>query len=190
MAALRASPLHFAGNVGRRTADALIFCKREGGGEFTRFSPAPGERTRLVLSGEFISLGPTSGGFWTRIDAPIEAQQVRFKALGISDEAWLDWRVRRRGYDDQFRGWDGLATGFLTAGVPSRPSPGRAPSQGPAHPARCVRVGALGFGMLLPFVLINHNERHQLPLIAVQSVALGACVQAFIDRRKQERAAP
>jgi hypothetical protein len=36
--------------------------------------------------------------------------------------------------------------------------------------------------MLLPFVLVNHNDRHQLPLIAMQAVAIGACAQACADR--------
>ena len=40
--------------------------------------------------------------------------------------------------------------------------------------------------MLLPFVLVNHNERHQLPLIAMQAVAIGACAQALADRLGQE----
>ena len=40
----------------------------------------------------------------------------------------------------------------------------------------------IAFGMLLPFVLVNHNDRHQLPLIAVQAVAIGACAQALARR--------
>jgi hypothetical protein len=39
-------------------------------------------------------------------------------------------------------------------------------------------AAAIAFGMLLPFVLVNHNERHQLPLVAMQAVAIGACAQA------------
>jgi hypothetical protein len=37
--------------------------------------------------------------------------------------------------------------------------------------------------MLLPFVLVNHNERHQLPLVGMQAVAIGAFAQALADRR-------
>jgi hypothetical protein len=44
--------------------------------------------------------------------------------------------------------------------------------------------------MLLPFVLVNHNERHQLPLVAMQAVAVGACVQACADRLGRRPAAP
>jgi hypothetical protein len=36
--------------------------------------------------------------------------------------------------------------------------------------------------MLLPFVLVNHNERHQLPILAKQAVAIGALAQAAADR--------
>jgi hypothetical protein len=44
--------------------------------------------------------------------------------------------------------------------------------------------------MLLPYVLVNHNERHQLPLVAMQAVALGACAQAFADRSRPLRTTP
>ena len=44
--------------------------------------------------------------------------------------------------------------------------------------------------MLLPFVLVNHNERHQLPLLAMQAVAIGACVQAAVERYRSRPAAP
>ena len=51
-------------------------------------------------------------------------------------------------------------------------------------------AAAIAFGMLLPFVLVNHNERHQLPLIAMQAVAIGACAQALADRRGPATGAP
>jgi hypothetical protein len=44
--------------------------------------------------------------------------------------------------------------------------------------------------MLLPFVLVNHNERHQLPLIAMQAVAIGAFAQACAGRLRGPCAAP
>jgi hypothetical protein len=192
LAALQSAPLHFAANIGRRVADALVFCRREGGGEFTRFRPAPEDRRRLVDSGEFISLGAFSGGFWTRVDTPVVEERARFHALGLSDESgvWGDWAQKRLGFDEQFRGFAGIAVGFLTAGIPVAALLLSALLRGGrlAPPAAC--AAAIGFGMLLPFVLVNHNERHQLPLLAMQAVAIGACVQAAVERYRSRPAAP
>jgi hypothetical protein len=44
--------------------------------------------------------------------------------------------------------------------------------------------------MLLPYVLVNHNERHQLPLGAMQAVAIGALVQAAATRARGRAPAP
>ena len=44
VAALRAAPGHFMGNVLRRSMDAAVFCRREGGGAFTRRVFSPGGR--------------------------------------------------------------------------------------------------------------------------------------------------
>jgi hypothetical protein len=192
LAALRAAPLHFAGNVLRRAADAAVFCRREGGGEFTRFRPPPADRLRLTASGEFISLGPDAGGFWTRIDAPPAAERGKLHGLGLSDEAgaWRDWAEKRRGYDGQFRGPGGLAAGLLTAGIPVAALLLGALLRGGRLIAPAAWAAAIGLGMLLPFVLVNHNERHQLPLIAMQAVAIGACAQACADRLRGAPAAP
>jgi hypothetical protein len=192
LAAIRAAPLHFAANIARRAADAVVFCRREGGGEFTRLKTLPADRMKLVSSGEFISLGADGGGFWTRIDTPPGEEMARLHGLGLSNEAgiWRDWAEKRRGFDDQFRGPAGLATGFLTAGVPVAALLLAALLRGGRLIAPAAFAGAIAFGMLLPFVLVNHNERHQLPLIAMQAVAIGACAQALADRRRPETAAP
>jgi len=184
LAALRAAPLHFAGNVGRRAADAAVFCRREGGGEFTRFRFRQDDARRLVASGELIILGQSAGALWTRIDADPGDASRRLHRLGLADEGaiWGDWADKRLAYDARFRGARGIAAGFLSAGVPFGAllltgllGRGRLP------PA-AAWAAAIGFGMLLPFVLVNHNERHQLPLVAMQSAAIGACVQACARR--------
>ena len=192
LAAIRAAPLHFAGNIARRAANAAIFCQREGGGEFTRLVTAQSDRAKLVASGEFISLGAGGGGFWTRIDAPPEEEAARLHALGLSDEAgiWRDWAEKRRGFDDQFRGPAGLAAGFLTAGIPVAALLLAALLRAGSLIAPAAFAAAIASGMLLPFVLVNHNERHQLPLIAMQAVAIGACAQALAARRPAAGAAP
>jgi hypothetical protein len=145
-----------------------------------------------VDSGEFISLGAFSGGFWTRVDTPVVEERARFHALGLSDESgvWGDWAQKRLGFDEQFRGFAGIAVGFLTAGIPVAALLLSALLRGGrlAPPAAC--AAAIGFGMLLPFVLVNHNERHQLPLLAMQAVAIGACVQAAVERYRSRPAAP
>jgi hypothetical protein len=192
LAAIGAAPLHFVGNVGRRLADAAVFCRREGGGEFTRLKTQPSDRMKLVASGEFISLGAQGGGFWTRIDAPPEAEREKFHGLGLSDEAgiWSDWAEKRRGFDSEFRGAAGLATGLLTAGVPVAALLLSALLRGGRFAPPAGWAAVIAFGMLLPFVLVNHNERHQLPLIAMQAVAIGACVQACVDRLRARPATP
>src|ERR1022692_2254751 len=192
LAALRSAPLHFAGNVLRRAADAAVFCRREGGGEFTRFRFRQDDAVRLVASGELILLGQSGNGLWTRIDADPSDVSARLHRLGLADEgaAWRDWADKRLAFDARFRGAGGIAIGFLTAGIPVAAlllcallGGGR-----PAPPAAW--AAAIGFGMLLPFVLVNHNERHQLPLVAMQAVAVGACVQACADRLGRRPAAP
>jgi hypothetical protein len=192
LAAIRAAPLHFAANIARRAADAAIFCRREGGGEFTRLKTLPADRTKLVASGQFISLGAEGGGFWTRIDTPPAAELSRLHSLGLSDEAgiWRDWAEKRRGYDDQFRGPAGLAAGLLTAGIPVAALLLAALLRGGRLIPPAALAAAISFGMLLPFVIVNHNERHQLPLIAMQAVAIGACAQAIADRRRARPASP
>ena len=70
LAVLRRDPLHFAGNVLRRAVDAAVFCKREGGGAFTRARLGPGDAARLASAGELIPVGASGDSFWTRIDAP------------------------------------------------------------------------------------------------------------------------
>ncbi len=184
VAALRAAPGHFGGIVLRRAADAAVFCRREGGGAFTHKTFLQADAVRLVAAGELILLGQSGGGLWARIDADPRAESEKFHRLGLAQEdaVWRDWAAKRLEFDARFRGPAAIATGFLTAGVPiaallvcaflsgGRPSP-------PAGWA-----AAIGFGMLLPYVLVNHNERHQLPLVAMQAVAVGACAQACAGR--------
>jgi hypothetical protein len=188
-AALRAHPGHFAANVLRRAGDALVFCKREGGGAFTSAHLGPADAARLASAGELIPVG-ASGFFWTRIDSPPAYEFGLFRRLGLADmpEAWADWSAKRLAYDAQYRGLLGNATGFLTAGLPVAALLMAALLGGGRLPAPAAWAAAIALGMLLPFILVNHNDRHQLPLIAMQSVAIGACAQAVILRRA--RAAP
>jgi hypothetical protein len=181
--AIRADPLHFAGNVLRRAADAVVFCRREGGGEFTRARFLPRDQALLSASGELIPMGP-SGSLWARIDAPPGLERERLHALRLGDEAaaWDDWSEKRLAFDAQFRGAGAVATGFLTAGFPVAALLLSALLRGGRVAPPAGWAAAIGIGMLLPFVLVNHNERHQLPLIALQAVAIGALAQACADR--------
>jgi hypothetical protein len=182
--ALRASPAHFAGNVLRRAAAALVFCRREGGGAWTRFAFAPGDLARLSAAGELIPTG-AGGALWARIDAPVGSERARLAALGLSQEpaVWGDWSSKRLAYDAEFRGPAGLALGFLTAGVPTAALLLAALLSGGRPGAAALWAAAIAFGMLLPYVLVNHNERHQLPLLPMQAVAVGALLQAAAGRR-------
>jgi hypothetical protein len=183
LAALRADPLHFAGNVMRRLGAAVVFCRREGGGQATDFHFGAGDWARLVTSGELITIGPT-GGLWTRIDATPLSERMKLHELGLRDEAGIlrDWSEKRLLYDEQFLGFRGIALGFLTAGVPVAALLLSALLLGGRLAPPAAWAAAIAFGMLLPFVLVNHNDRHQLPLVAMQAVAIGACAQAFAGR--------
>src|SRR5580658_8873933 len=183
VAALRADPLHFAGNVMRRLAAAVVFCRREGGGQATNLHFSAGDWARLVASGELITVGP-AGGIWTRIDAPPLAERERLHQLGLRDEAGIlrDWSERRLDYDEQFRGPGGIALGFATAGLPVAALLLSALLLGGRLAPPAAWAALIAFGMLLPYVLVNHNDRHQLPLVAMQAVAIGACAQAAVRR--------
>ncbi len=192
VAALRSDPLHFAGNVLRRTGDAFVFCKREGGGAFTRAHFGPGDAQRLAAAGELIEVGPSGDALWTRIDAPPSYEREKLRSLGLRDEsaAWLDWLDKRLAFDARFRSAGALAVGFLTAGLPVAALLLSALLRGGRLAPPAAWAGAIGLGMLLPFILINHNERHQLPLLAMQAVAIGALAQACADRLRGRSPAP
>jgi hypothetical protein len=181
--ALRADPLHFAANVMRRLGAAVAFCRREGGGEATSFPFRTDDAARLSAAGELITMGPSSA-LWTRIDADPSLEDVKLGRLGLAERDAIegDWAARRIAYDGQFRGVAGLSLGLITAGVPVAAlliaallSSGRL-----APPAAW--AAAIAFGMLLPYVLVNHNDRHQASIIAMQSVAFGAFAQALASR--------
>jgi hypothetical protein len=184
LAALRADPLHFAANVLRRTGIAVVYCRREGGGESTRFRFLPDDAARLAGAGLLIPFGVGSG-LWTRIDtAPGEARW-KLHQLGLRDEAAIaaDWAARRAAYDREFFGAWPLALGFLTAGLPVAALLAAALLGHGRLAPPAAWAAAIAFGMLLPYVLVNNNDRHQLPLLALQAVALGALAQAWAARR-------
>jgi hypothetical protein len=136
-----------------------------------------------VTSGELITVGPT-GGLWTRIDTPPLAERARLHELGLRDEAGIlrDWSERRLDYDAQYRGPAGIAVGFATAGLPVAALLISALLLGGRLAPPAAWAAMIAFGMLLPYVLVNHNDRHQLPLVAMQAVAIGACAQAIAGR--------
>ena len=86
--ARRGRPARRARCISRATScagamDAAVFCRREGGGAFTRKAFLPrATRSRLVASGELISSGQSGGGLWTRIDADPAAEQREVPPAG------------------------------------------------------------------------------------------------------------
>jgi hypothetical protein len=185
LAALRSDPMHFAGNVMRRLGSAAVFSRRDGGGEMTDFHFAAGDWARLVNAGELITIGPI-GGLWTRIDAPPFTERLKLQHLGLRDEAAIlrDWSQKRLAYDSDYFSTRGLALAFLVSGLPVAALLVSALLRGGRLAPPAAWATAIAFGMLLPFVLVNHNERHQLPLIAMQAVAVGACAQALVGRTR------
>ena len=189
VAAIRRDPLHFAANIVRRIGVAAVFCPREGGGQPTHAPFAAADQALLVQSGELISFRP-SGGLWTRMDAPIPFEFHKLHALGLKDPegVWRDWSEKRLAYDAQFRGPAGTALGYLTAGVPVLALLLSAVLLGGRLAPPAAWAATIATAMLLPFVLVNHNERHQLPILAKQAVAIGAFAQAAADRLGRGRA--
>jgi len=190
-AALRADPAHFAGNVLRRLEAAAVYCRREGGGRATSYRFGAGDWARLVTSGELITTGPASA-LWTRIDAAPGAERARLHELGLRDEAGVmrDWSEKRLAYDAEFLSLRGMATGFLTAGMPVAALLLAALLGGGRLAPPAAWATLIAFGMLLPYVLVNHNDRHQLPLIGMQAVAIGAFAQALSGRLRGGPATP
>jgi hypothetical protein len=191
LAALGSDPLHFAGNVMRRLGAAAVFMRREGGGQMTDFHFATGDWARLVNSGELITIGPT-GGLWTRIDTPPFTERMKLHQLGLRDEAAIlrDWSEKRLAYDSEHFTAGAVALGFLVSGVPVAALLLAALLRGGRLAPPAAWAAVIASGMLLPFVLVNHNERHQLPLVAMQAVAIGACLQAASDRLRRGPATP
>lgn len=190
LAALRADPGHFIGNILRRAGDALVFCRREGGGAATRLHLRQEDAVRLVASGDLILLGQSGSGLWARIDADPAEMSARLHAMHLVDEGavWRDWAEKRLAFDAAYRGPAAIVTGFLTAGVPVAALLFCALLAGGWPPSPAAWATLIGFGMLLPFVLVNHNERHQLPLVGLQAVAIGSLVQAGAARIRRRAA--
>ncbi len=189
LAEIRRDPLHFAANIVRRIKVAAVFCPREGGGQPTQAAFGAADQALLVNSGELISLG-SAGGLWTRMDAPIPSAFHKLHALGLKDPegVWGDWSEKRLAYDAQFRSTAGTALGYLTAGVPFLALLLSAVLLGGRLAPPAAWAATIATAMLLPFILVNHNERHQLPILAKQAVAIGAFAQAAADRLVRGRA--
>ena len=191
LAALRADPLHFGANILRRIGAAVVFCRREGGGESTRFPFSTEDAARLAGAGELITMGP-AGALWTRIDAPPAAEYQTLHGLGLRDAnaIWLDWLGRRLAFDEQYRGAGGIALGFLSAGIPAMALLLSAILMGGRLAPPAAWAAAIAAAMVLPYVLVNHNDRHQLPLVAMQAVAIGACAEALAGRLRPRGKTP
>jgi hypothetical protein len=183
LAAIKADPAHFAANIARRLSAAIAFCRREGGGASTRFAFQPADAARLSAAGEIIVTGPSSA-LWTRIDASPAEERAKLTHLGLADAGAVfnDWSAKRIAYDAEFRGPSGVALGLLTAGVPVAALLLSALLGGGRLAPPAAWAAVIGFGMLLPYVLVNHNDRHQESVLALQAVAIGALVQVIASR--------
>eukprot|EP01035_Chromulina_nebulosa_P033138 gene33138-44358_t len=184
LAALRADPLHFAGNIARRTANAVLFCSREGGGGLTRAQFTPADTLRLVAAGELVSFGTSAS--WLRLDAAPATAHAQLRALQLDafPQVWAAWVASRTDYDEERAGLGGLLVGFLLAGAPTLALLGAALAGGGRLSPAALWSALLAFAMLLPFVLINHSIRHQFPVVLFHAVWFGACAQAWADRRR------
>jgi hypothetical protein len=77
-----------------------------------------------------------------------------------------------------------LLAGFILAGAPMLALLATALATRGQLPPVVLWSALLAFAMLLPFVLINHSNRHQLPLLLFHAAWFGACAQAWADRRR------
>ena len=130
--------------------------------------------------------GPGSAS-WLRLDGPPAEAHARLRALQLGDfpGVWADWAARRETYYTIHTGWRGLLAGFIIAGAPMLALFATALATRGHLPPAVVWSALLAFAMLLPFVLINHSNRHQLPLVLFHAVWFGACVQTWVDRRRR-----
>jgi hypothetical protein len=191
LAALRADPGHFAGNVMRRLGAAVAYCRREGGGEGTSFRFRADDAAKLSAAGEIIVMG-SSSSLWTRIDAVPSEERARLSGLGLADNdaIFSDWSAKRIAYDQEFLGAGGLFLGLVTAGIPVAALLLSALLSGGRLAPPAAWTAAIAFGMLLPYVLVNHNDRHQESILALQAVAIGAFAQALSTKLGRTPAKP
>jgi len=191
LAALRADPAHFLGNVLRRLELSLVFCRREGGGAGTHYPFQPGDAARLAAAGELIPLGGRAGALWTRIDRPVGAERSLLRGLGLQeqDAVYRDWVRQRLAYDAEFRSPAAIALGVFSAGLPVLALLLTRLGGRGALPAPALWSAVLLAGLILPYVLVNNNERHQLPLFGLQAVLLGGAAPALAGRGARGKAA-
>jgi hypothetical protein len=188
LAALRADPAPLRGQRPAPARRRRVFCRARAAGSSPLPLLAPDDAARLSAAGELIVIGPARAPVdEDRRAAPARARDA--PAPGPRDEGppGSTGSEKRLAFDDELPGPAGIALGFLTAGVPVgalllSALLARGPAARRRPPGR--RRSA---GMLLPFVLVNHNERHQLPLIAMQAVAIGAFAQAARPPRARRR---
>lgn len=184
VAALRAEPTRFLGNIARRTANALVFCRHDSGAAFTRTKFSDTDALRLAQIGWFLPV-PGVGGYWTRIDVPTEQARATLATLRLENPGavWSDWATQRLDYDQRNHSVLALARGFAIAGIPSLALLAAALGFRGKLPSVVNWSALILFGMLFPFVLVNHGLRHQGSLFALHALLLGAGVQAWVQRR-------
>lgn len=185
--ALRGAPGHFAGNVGRRAFNALVFCRDSDGSMDTRTAFRPADVARLVQAGQLLPLGGTKLSRWTRIDTDPDEAHATLAGLGLEDfpGVWRDWAEKHAAYDEVHWSLPALLRGFMIAGLPVLALLGALLAGRGQLAPEAAWATLIACGMLAPFILVNHSLRHQGPLVAMQAIVIGACAGAWIARRRR-----
>lgn len=187
LAAIKAEPAHFVGNIARRAQRALVFCFTDEGNGPAHVTFPPGDALKLAQAGELLLLGDGRHWAWMRLDAPPADAHLRFAALGLADfpRAWQDWAEARLAYDERRLSAASLAAGFLTAGAPVLALLLAAAAGRGKLGSEAAWAALISGAVLAPFIAINHNPRQQAAVLAMQAVFFGACTQAWVNRRRE-----
>jgi hypothetical protein len=184
LSAIKSDPGHFLRNVAERASNALIYCDAADGSQITHTRFSPKDQAALAAAGELLPLGGPRLSAWLRIDDSPAAAYARIMALKLEHgpAAWGDWANSRVTYEQTYHGFRPVLSGLAIAGLPLLALLAVALARKGRLSSSAAWSLLIGVAMLAPFVLVNHSIRHQMPLLALQSVIVGAACQAWVAR--------
>ena len=184
LSAIKADPGHFLKNVAERASNALIYCNAEDGSQITHTLFSPKDQATLAAAGELLPIGGPRLSVWLRIDDDPENAHARIMALRLEHgpAAWGAWAKSRVEYEQTYHSLRPILSGLAMAGLPLLALLAVALARKGRLSSSAAWSLLIGCAMLAPFVLVNHSIRHQMPLLALQAVVVGAACQAWAAR--------
>ena len=177
---LAADPGHFAANVRRRLMSAVALSILDTGGAITWARFPAQDVARLQKAELLLPLPGIGGSFWRKLDASPDETFAALSSLGLSrvDLAWRDWAEHRSAYDKECARVSRVAAEALMSGVPFLSLLLLLLIEGRRVSPVVLWSALIAVVMLLPFVIINLGPRHQIPVIGLMAVWVGALVEA------------